>query len=309
MSALCTVAHHGVVVNQAVSVAHRHSKQMQFRAVAFQFHLKVVACLSVHQRYAVDHHVGFALLADIERRNAVGVGRRVLDVIIVEHGLLAGKDFHYLRIEIAHAAVLRMVAHKQTRLCTGLQHNQHTAVGHQRCAAVKNVNKLYGLLHHNPFRNIDKNTVLCKQRVERHLRSLQSGSLAVVAFHEFGVLLSRLLQRLDDYALRQRVFRILSGMESVVEKEIHASAHVRHIAAERVGGICSEVDAVDVHAIVGGKHRFKARHLVVLIAHLGHGRAFQRLQRSIAARIQHTCRMVANGLAVGFIEFYILVNS
>ena len=98
-------------------------------------------------------------------------------------------------------------------------------------------------------------------------------------------------------------------MESVVEKEIHTSTHIRHVATESLGRIRAKLHPVDIHPVVGSENILKARNFIILIAFPGHRSTGKRSKSLTARLVERTGRVTAHSLPVFLIKFDILVNS
>ena len=199
-----------------------------------------------------------------------------------------------------------MVAREQASLRILAHDDEQAANSHKRHGGVEHVNYLNGLLSHNIVGDIDQNAVLSQKGVESHFGLVAGRNDAIVVAQQLRVIDRSLAERLDNYARRAKACRG-AGVKHVVVNEIHASAHIWHIAAKCFGWVARKVNTVDVKPIVGRKDSLKVGSLVVFLPLARQRSTRESLKRALTQGVERLRRVGTNGVGVLVVEIDILL--
>ena len=241
------------------------------------------------------------LLLDVDIGHACVLLMGFFQTVKVETGIVADISFDDLRAEEV-TVVGRVIAEKKLSLTAFVHNDEHTAVDHQIHIRAQDVHHLYGTVHFDVLRHIDKESVLCQHRVQRRHRVLFGlGNLTIVLRYQVGMVVCCVAKTLQDDALGQLCLRQRFLVELVIDDKIERSAEVGHIAMEDIIRVDRDVDAVDVQSIVGRKELLHVGVLIALDLARREALPLEVLISLVAQCVERRCAVLSNhlpGLAV-----------
>lgn len=122
-----------------------------------------IAGVAVEKCDAIDGDAARSPLAQIERRETRGSGGRLLQFVEIERGIVAHEEFDGLQIHKLHVVALRVVADKQFRFGSLLQHHKDAAHRHQRHSVGEDIHKLHGAFEFHTALHMQIKSILGKR--------------------------------------------------------------------------------------------------------------------------------------------------
>ena len=181
-----------------------HTAERQFGMLSFKSRIVIITGYSVMQYDTIDQYVRSFPLTHEHRRNFRRILRRLLYIVVVEHSVVVHEYLANLRRQKFNGGLVRVIAHQQFGLRPFSYDNQQPAIHHKIDIAPKDIYQLYRFFHDDSVRNIQKEAVLGKSRVQGNGSvSFHIGDLSVITRYQIGVLQGHVTKATHQNAVRE----------------------------------------------------------------------------------------------------------